>query len=252
MTASTQTDEAACGGLDWADRQPAGCRPPAGCDTRACSGLPPRPERMAPWALGRPPRVEGRSSAVGLEWRKGPRVGALQPYDGLVRFAVPPATRAKSRAAFCRSPAQDDPTAAALARARLRPPRDTLTARPPPSAALRAWQRLLAQHRALVAARVRRTPRRTAARTQYCPQALEWFKAKAPVVVWDCLPRWPPRKPTQRARPARLRAFCPAPNGRSPHLIAARLQAIRPATPLPSEAGVIAPDRRRVAVRVQP
>jgi hypothetical protein len=72
------------------------------------------------------------------------------------------------------------------------------------------------------------------------------------VVCCDGLTRWPTRKPAQRARKARLRAFVPEPHGRDPQSIEARLQALRPATPLTADAGVIAPNRRLVDVLVQP
>ena len=122
-------ESAAFVGIDWADRQPEVCLQGAGCDTRECSVLSHRPECRHPWAQALRQRFEGRPIAVCLERSQGPRVSALQPYDFLVRFPVNPTTLATYRDAFCRSHAKDDPTDAELALARLRAPRDRLTAR---------------------------------------------------------------------------------------------------------------------------
>jgi transposase len=185
---------------------------------------------------------------VCLERRQGPLVCALQPYDVLVLFPINPATLAKDRAACCLSHAKDDPTDAELALELLMAHRDTLTALPPQSAARRALPRLVEQRRALVADKVRLTHRLTDALKPYVPQVLEWCKEKDTVVCWDVLTRWPTLQHAQRARKARLRAFFHAHNVRDPQIIEERLQAIRQATPLTSDAGVIAPSRRLVEV----
>jgi Transposase len=252
MKASTHTESAAFVGVDWADRKHDGGLQPAGCDTREFSVLPPRPERMAPWAPARRQRGAGRPIAVCLDLRKGPRVDALPPDDCRGLFPVTPPTLATSREAFCLRHAKDDPTDAELARERLMTHRDTRTALPPQSSAMRALPRLVEQRRALVADKGRLTHRLTEALTQYFPQRLEGFKDKNPVVCCDFLPRWPTRKHAQRARQARLRAFFQEHHVRSPHIIAERLQAILQATPLTADAGVIAPNRLLVEVLVQP
>jgi Transposase len=252
MNASTHPEYAACVGLDWADRQHDVCLPPAGGDPRAFRVLPHRPEPMAPWGQALRQRCAGRPIAVGRALRQGPRVGALQPYDCLVRLPVHPPTRAQSRDAFGLRHATDDPTDAARALELVMTPRDTRTALPPQRAAMRALQRLVAQRRTLVADKVRLTHRLTAALKPYCPQILAWVQDQDTVVFWAFLTRWPTLKPAQRARTARLRAFFPEHNGRSPHRIAERLQAIWQATPLTADTGVITPNRLLVEVLVQP
>jgi hypothetical protein len=150
---------------------------------------------MAQWAQALRQRCAGRPIAICLELRKGPLVYARQPYDFLVLFPVHPTTLAKSREAFCLSHAKDDPADAELALELLMTHRDKLTALPPPSAALRALPRLVAQRRALVADKVRLTTRLTDALKPYFPQILEWFKDKDTVVFGDVLSRWPTLKP---------------------------------------------------------
>jgi hypothetical protein len=252
MTASTLTESAACVGIDWADRKPDVCLQVAGCDTREFSGLPHRPERMAPWAQALRQRFEGRPIAVCLERSKGPLVSALQPSDFLVLFPVNPTTLAKSRDAFCLSHATDDPTEAELALARRMAHRDRLTALHPHSVAMRTWPRLVEQRRTLVADQVRRTKRLTDALKPSCPQGLEWCKDKDTVVFCDVLTRWPTLQQAQQARQARLTAFFHEHNVRSPHIVEERLQAILQATPLTFDAGVIVPNRLLVEVLVQP
>jgi transposase len=252
MKASTLTAYAAFVGIDWADRKPDVCLQVAGCDTREFSVLPQRPERLAPWAQALRQRFEGRPIAVCLELSKGPLVSALQPYDFLVLFPVNPTTLAKYREAFCLSHAKDDPTDAELALALLMAHRNRLTALHPQSVAMRTWPRLVEQRRTLVADKVRLTNRRTDALQPYVPQVLAWFTDTDTVVFCDVLTRWPTLKQAQQARKARLTAFFHDHNVRDPHIVEARLQAIRQATPLTVEAGVIVPNRLLVEVLVQP
>jgi Transposase len=252
MKASTPTESAAFVDSAWADRQHDICLPPAGGNRREFRVLPHRPESMAPWAQALQQRFAGRPIAVCLALSPGPLVCALQPDACLVLLPSTPATLAKDRDAFCLSHAQDDPTDAELALARLLAHRATRTALPPPSAAMRALQRLVEQRRALVADTGRLTPRLTDALKPSCPPVLEWFTDKDTGVFCDVLTRWPTLKHAKQARTARLRACCPEHNGRSPPIIEERLQAILQATPLTSDAGVIAPDRLLVEVRGQP
>jgi hypothetical protein len=251
MNVSRLTEYAAFAGIDWADRKHASCRHVAGCDQRAFSVRPHRPERMAPWAQVLRQRFEGRPIAVCLELRKGPLIYALPPDDFLVLVAVHPTTLATYRQAFCLSSAQGDPTEAELALERLMTHRDTLTALPPHSAAMRAVPRRVEQRRSLVADTGRLTHRLTAALKPSCPQVLEWFQDKDTRVCCDVRTRWPTRKQAQRARNARLTAFFQEHHGRSPHLVEPRIHAIRRATALTTDSGVIRPNQWLVDVPVQ-
>jgi transposase len=251
MNGSSLTEYAAFVGIDWADRKHDICLHVAGSDQREFSILPHRPERIAQWAQVLRQRFEGRPIAVCLELSKGPLVYALQQYDFLILFAVNPTTLAKYREAFCLSYAKDDPTDAELALELLMTHRDKLTALHPQSAAMRALQRLVEQRRTLVADKVRLTNRLTDALKQYFPQVLEWFKDKDTMVFCDVLTRWPTLKQAQRARKARLTAFFHEHNVRYPHIIEPRIQAIRSATTLTTDSGVIRPNQLLVEVLVE-
>jgi hypothetical protein len=212
--------------------------------------LPHRPERIAQWAQALRPRFEGRPIAVCLELHNGPLVSALQPDDFLGLFPVNPTTLAKYRDAFCLSHATDDPTDAELALELLMAHRDTLTPMPPQSTARRPLPRLVEQRRPLVADKARLTNRLTDALKPYCPQVLEWFQAQDPVVFCDGLTRWPTLPHAQRARKARLTAFCHEHNVRYPHSVEERRQAILQATPRTFDAGVSVPHRLLVEILV--
>jgi transposase len=221
---------------------------PAGCDKRAFSVLPHRPERLQQGAEGLRQRLQGGRIAVCLELTKGPLVAALQRYECLVRFPVNPTMRANYRATCCLSHAKDDPTDAELALALLLTQPDTLHALQPESAAIRPLQPLGEQRRGLVADKVRITNRLPNALTQYFPQGLDWFKDKDTRLFCDCLTRWPTLKHAQRARKTRLLAFFQEHNGRYPHIIAPRGQAILTATPLTVDNGGLVPHRLRAEV----
>jgi hypothetical protein len=108
------------------------------------------------------------------------------------------------------------------------------------------------QRRSLGADKVRLTHRRTDALQPDFPQVLAWCKDQDTLVFGAFRTRWPTLKPAQQARQARLTAFFPAHHGRDPHIIAPRSQAIRRATPLTTDRGVIRPNQWLVEGLVQP
>ena len=63
--------------------------------------------------------------------------------------------------------------------------------------------------------------------------------------------RWPTLAQGKRARRASLQAFFYAHNGRRAHVISARLDAIKVATPLTEDSGIISPCRLQVLVLVE-
>jgi hypothetical protein len=73
---------------------------------------------------------------------------------------------------------------------------------------MRTLRRLVAQHRGLVADKVRLTNRLTHALKPYYPQVLDWFKYKDMRVCCDFRTRWPTLTHAQRARKTRLMACC--------------------------------------------
>src|SRR5262249_17320561 len=76
----------------------------------------------------------------------------------------------------------------------------------------------------------------------YVPPVLQWFQDKDTPMFCDFLRRWPTLKAAQRARRTTLETFCRDHHGPSADVIAQRLRAIKTATPLTTDEGVIAPN----------
>jgi transposase len=178
---------------------------------------------------------------VCLELNNGPLVDALRKSACLVLCPGHPGTRAKYRAAFTPSHAQDDPTDAALQLERLLKHRDTLHPLAPQSAALRALEPLVKQRRRLVGDHVRLTNRLTSTLNNDFPHVLEGFDDKDTTLCCDLLAPWPTLKAAQLARRATLERFFHAHHVRYANVIDKRIQAIKNATPLTTDEGVIAP-----------
>ena len=232
---------AACVGLDWADAKHDICFQAAGTTRREFLRLEHRPEALDAWVQSLHPRFNGQPVAVCLELKKGPLVSALCTYAFLVLCPVNPFTVAKYREAFPPSRATDDPTDAALQVERLLTHRDKLTALSPQSPTMRALAQLVEHRRRLVGDNVRLTHRLTSALTNSVPQVLQWFQEQDTTIFCDVLSRWPTLTAVPRARRATLAAFFQAHHVRSADVIATRLQALKSARPLTTDAGVIAP-----------
>jgi transposase len=101
----------------------------------------------------------------------------------------------------------------------------------------------LVEHRQrLVGDTVRLTPRLTRALKNYFPHVLQWFDEKKTGLFCAFLSRWPTLKAVPLARRSTLERFFHDHPVRAAAVIATRLQAIKSATPLTTEAGVIPPN----------
>jgi transposase len=241
MTPTSHDPFAACVGSDWADATPALCLQAAGTATRECWPLAHTPAAMDAWGTTRRTRCHGHPVAIGLARTQGPMVSALRTDDLLVLFPSHPLTLARYRAAFPPSRATDAPTEAARQLALRLTPRDTLQPLQPHSPTRRALAPLVAPRRRVVGDTGRITNRLTRTRKNSCPHVLPWLQEKDTALCCDFLRRWPTLTAAPRARRATLATFFRAPHGRSAEVIAQRLQAIKAALPLPTAAGVIAP-----------
>lgn len=237
-----QEEFAAFVGIDWADAKHDVCLQVVGADTREFSRLEHNPEAIDAWARALQKRFVGCPVAVCLELNKGPLVNALRQYAFLVLFPVNPATLAKYREAFTPSRAKDDPTDAALQLELLLKHRDKLQPLNPQSAAMRALEQLVEHRRRLVGDKVRITNRLTSTLKNYFPHALQWFDDKDTTLFCDFLTQWPTLKAAQLARRSTLERFCRAHHVRYANVIDTRIQAIKSATPLTTDEGVIAPN----------
>jgi transposase len=228
-------------GIDWADANHDGCLQVAGSAQRAYFQLEHTPEAIDAWVTTLRLRFNGQPVAICLALNKGPLVSALHKYDFLVLFPIHPLTLARYRDACTPSRATDDPTDAALQLALLLTHRDTLQPLNPQSPTMRALAQLIAHRRRVVGDNVRITNRLTSTLKNSFPHVLHGFQEKDTAIFCDFLRRWPTLKAVQLARRATLATFCRAHHVRSAEVIAQRIQALKAATPLTTDEGVIAP-----------
>jgi transposase len=242
MTPNSHDVFAAFVGIDWADAKHDGCLQAAGSAKRERFQLEHTPEAIDAWVTTLRTRFNGQPVAICLELNKGPLVFALRKYDFLVLFPINPLTLARYREAFTPSRAKDDPTDAELQLELLLTHRDKLQPLNPQSPTMRALEPLVAHRRRVVGDKVRITNRLTSTLKNYFPQVLHWFQDKDTHIFCDFLSRWPTLKAAQLARRATLETFFRDHHVRSEDVIAQRLQAIKAATPLTTDEGVIAPN----------
>jgi transposase len=242
MTPTSHNTFAAFVGIDWADAKHDGCLQATGATKRECFQLEHTPEAIDAWVTALRTRFHGQPVAICLELNKGPLVCALRKYDFLVLFPINPLTLARYREAFTPSRAKDDPTDAELQLELLLTHRDKLQPLNPQSPTMRALAQLVEHRRRVVGDKVRITNRLTSTLKNYFPQVLQWFQDKDTHIFCDFLSRWPTLKAAQLARRATLETFFRDHHVRSADVIAQRLHAIKTATPLTTDEGVIAPN----------
>jgi transposase len=242
MTPPSHDTFAAFVGIDWADAKHDGCLQTAGSAKRECFQLEHTPEAIDAWVITLRTRFHGQPVAICLELNKGPLVSALCKYDFLVLFPINPLTLARYREAFTPSRAKDDPTDAALQLELLLTHRDKLQPLQPQSPTMRALTQLVEHRRRVVGDKVRLTNRLTSTLKNYFPHVLHWFQDKDTAIFCDFLSRWPTLKAVQLARRATLETFFRAHHVRYADVIAQRIEAIKSATPLTTDDGVIAPN----------
>jgi transposase len=242
MTPTSHDTFAAFVGIDWADAKHDICLQAAGTAKRECLQLEHTPEAIDAWVTTLRTRFHGHPVAICLELNKGPLVFALRKYDFRVLFPINPLTWARYREAFTPSRAKDAPTDAQLQLEMLLTHREKLSPLNPQSPTRRALEQLVAHRRRVVGDKVRMTNRLTSTLKNYFPQVLQWFQDKDTTLFCDFLSRWPTLKAAQLARRTTLETFFRAHHVRSADVIAQRIQAIKSATPLTTDEGVIAPN----------
>jgi transposase len=214
----------------------------ADSETREFRVLAHTPAILDEWVNTLRTRFKGQPIAICLELNKGPIISALRQDDFLVLFPVNPLTLARYREAFAPSHAKDDPTGAELQLELLLKHRDKLTPLKSQSPAMRALEQLVEHRRRLVGDKVRITNRLTSALKNYFPHVLQWFHEKDTAIFCDFLTQWPTLKTVQLARRSTLERFFRDHHVRYAEVIDTRIQAIKSATPLTTDEGVITPN----------
>ncbi len=232
-------------GIDWADTKHDICIQPAGSGEREFARIAHRPEDIEQWAHSMYQRFGG-PIAVALELSKGPIVSALQKYNFFVLFPVNPSMLAKYREAFKPSGAKDDPTDAEFTIDLVLRHGERFKPLQPQSIEMRTLVHLVEKRRRLVEDRRRFANRLINALKGYYPQAVEWFSHKDTFLFCAFITRWPTLKHVKRARRSTLERFFREHNARRPLVVEARIQAIKSASVLTDDPGVIEPARLEV------
>jgi transposase len=207
------------------------------------------PETIERWARALHKRFGG-PIAICLETAKGPLVNALLRYDFLVIFPVHAATLAGYRKAFTPSGAKDDPSDARIALDLLLRHPDRLEPLKRQSSAMRILTSLVEERREVGNTITRVTNRLGNVLKQYYPQALDWFEHRNTLIFCDFLTRWPTVMHARRARATTLQAFFHSHHCVRTHLVAARIESIRSATPLTEDPAIIRPAQLTVQTLV--
>lgn len=230
---------AALVGIDWSDPKHDLCLVDTTTGTQELSVISHTPEALNEWALGLRTRFGGAKGAVCLEQSRGPLIYALLKYDFLILYPVNPKTLARFREAFTPSGAKDDPRDAEYLVELLIHHRERLKAWLPDDEKTRTLQLLVEHRRRLVGDQTRISNRLTALLKGYFPQVLQWFPDIRTALVCEFLLRWPSLDALRGVRRATLEKFFRERNSHRKETIKARLDAIKEAVPLTTDAAII-------------
>jgi transposase len=226
-------------GIDWSDRKHDICLVDTQTGAQELSVISHTPEALNEWARELRSRFRGKLVAVCLEQSRGPLIYSLLKYDFLILYPVNPKTLARFREAFTPSPAKDDPRDAEYLVELLIHHRERLKAWLPDDEKTRTLQLLVEHRRRLVADQTRTSNRLTALLKGYFPQVLAWFPDIRTALVCEFLLRWSSLNALKGVRRATLEKFFRSHNSHRKAILETRLDAIKEAVPLTTDAAVI-------------
>jgi len=226
-------------GLDWADQKHDLCLVDTASGSRELSVIAHTPEALNEWARSLRARFNGTKVALCLEQSRGSLIYALMKYDFFVLYPVNPQTLAKFREAFTPSRAKSDPTDAEFLVELLVHHRGRLKAWVPDSEQTRTLQLLVEHRRRLVGDQTRISNRLTALLKGYFPQVLRWFPDIRTKMVCDFLLRWSSLNDLKGVRRTTLEKFMREHNSLHKEAVEKRLEAIKTAVALTTDAAVI-------------
>lgn len=202
--------------------------------------LPHSAETLQGWLDQIEKRFAGRPVAVAIEASRGAAVYAMMERPWLRIFPIHSTTSSYQRRAFQPSGAKDDIPDALVLLSLLEHHPDKLRPLQPDDPATRTLE-------GLVQARRKAVDRRTLLSNQLCsllkdyfPQALGWCgeNLSAPLAL-DFLDKWPSLIDVKASKPQTIRRFYQTHNVRRPELIDQRLEEIRVARALTSDAAIL-------------
>ncbi len=225
-------------GIDWSDKKHDSCLVDTATGAQELSVVKHPPESLDEWARSLRTRFGGAQVAVCLEQSRGPLIYALLKYDFLILCPINPKTLARFREAFTPSRAKDDPRDAEYLVALLIHHRGRLKAWLPDSERTRTLQLLVEHRRRLVGDQTRISNRLSALLKGYFPQVLAWFPDIRTELVCEFLLRWSSLNALKGVRRATLEKFFRAHNSPRQAMLETRLDSIKEAVPLTTDAAV--------------
>ena len=232
---------AALVGLDWGDEAHALSLCATGSTEIERRTLQQTPEALADWANGLRTRFPNGKIAVALEQARGALLAGLAQYEHIVPFPVNPKTSARFREALYPSRSKNDRIDANLLLELLSKHRDHLRPWQPDTVATRQLALLSEQRRQFVDQRTALTNQLQSHLKGIFPQALEFLGDNLGCrMATDFLAKWPTLPALQTVKPAKLRQFYYGHNSRSEDLITQRLELLKKAVPLTTDAALLA------------
>ena len=210
-----------------------------------------RPEVVDAWITAYLARYPGRLIAVALEQKRGALLYMLMKYERVVIYPIHGGTASNFRAALYPSGSKDDPKDADVIMELPIQHRDRLRRFEPDTVETRTLQLLVEKRRKLVDERTRQSNRLIDELKMYFPQVMRWFDDVQSPLVADFLKRWPTLPDLQRARPGTLRHFFHQHNCRNEERIEGRLQEMRQAVAVTTDAALVEPTVIMVRALVQ-
>ncbi|MBL9167421.1 MAG: IS110 family transposase [Verrucomicrobiales bacterium] len=228
-------------GVDWGDEEHA-------LSLRAANGkvierftLQQTPEALAQWLNTLRTRFANQKIAIALEQSRGPLLAGLTQYEHIVVFPVNPKSLARFREALYPSRPKDDLGDADLLLEFLLKHRDHLRPWQPDTVETRQMAILNEQRRGFVDSRTELTNRLLAHLKMIFPQAIDLVGGNltSPMAA-DFLKQWPSLSMVKKVSPSNLRKFYYGHNSRSEELIAERLELVKNAVALTTDAALVA------------
>lgn len=228
--------------IDWTDDHHDVCILDPATQQRTPQTIAHEPTALHAWLASLHRRFPGHPLAVALEQKTGSLLNLLIEDDGVDLYPINPAMVAKYRRAFHPSGAKDDPTDADLILDLLTLHRDKLTVLRPDDPLTRQIQILVRKRRDAVNLRTQFSNRLKDLLKQYFPLFLQVCGEHlfAPMAC-QLLQAYPSFDALKQADPETLRRFYIAHGCWNPSVIAHRLQLIRDAEPLTTDAAIIQP-----------
>lgn len=251
MNSTTPTptqDFAALIFVDWADQKHDVCLSEGGSTRQECFQIEQTPEALATWIGSLRQRFGGRSVAIGLEQSRGALIHALMPHGFLVLYPIHSAALKRFREVFVSSGAKQDRTDGQWGNELMRQHLALLRPWKPDSVPTRTLTLLVEGRRKAVHRHTRGVQRLGAVLKTYFPQAFDLAgEDLGSPMACDFLRQWPSLEAAQKVGPDKLRRFYYAHHCRRGDLIEQRLQRLRLAVPLTTDAAVV--DSSVIAVK---